>query len=197
MNKTNLVLFVSLLCCAVCFYAGWKLKPCPKLVREVITVDTVYDYAPITGGTGSPLTIITQPANTPKAIHDTTLVRDTVFVKAAEQYCGAIAVDTLRHDSLFVALRDSVTCYGIALRQATFGGSIKERTITNTITRTVMSPSPLLQINAGAQSLFLNRKGFTDVGPAVSVQLKNKHTLAYSYLVFTKQHSLTLTTKIK
>lgn len=179
---------VLVIIAAALFMLGWCAKPCAKVVSVKYKTDTVMKFVPI----DRVQFVHTKPVS--KLIVDTQYVAKEILVR--DTGATFVAVDTLRHDSLYVAVQDYGNCYGIVKRRAVFGGAINERTITNTVTEVVAKPQPLFRLDAGAGALF-NSKAFVDAGPAVALQLKNKHALIYSYMVFSNTHSLTLTTKIK
>lgn len=195
------------------FFAGRSSKQCPTIISETITSDTTDSYLPITGGAGSPLTVITYPANTPiahksnkiafnaknitpNAINVTdcnendTLIRENVTA-------SFISIDTLRFDSLFVAITDTGNCNGIQIRHSVFGGKIKAQTIINTITKVAQKPTPLFQLNGGIQSSFIGKWKSVDVGPALQLQLKQKYSIGYSYMIGSSTHNISLLTKLK
>lgn len=188
------------------FYLGRLSKSCLEIQSVQVSTDTAESYVPITGGAGSPLTVISHPQNMPTYTSTVQLLppvirvsHDTVYVDSTDRLCSRcshIAVDTLRHDSLYVALKDSVTCEGIASRSYTFGGKQKQLTVTNTVTKTVLVQPPLFQLNAGAQT-FYNGKTFTDVGLTAGLEFKHKYSFNYGFMINSKTHSFSLLTKLK
>jgi hypothetical protein len=200
------------------FLVGRWSKQCPELITQSIVSDTAEKYVPITGGAGNPLTVITEPTNAPyiphieqktkvskpkspaKSVfeipHIITQNKDTCK-EPLQRAITFTSKDTLRFDSLYVAISDTGNCDGIITRQSTFGGKIKEKTITNTITKVVQNPTPLFQLNAGVQSSFSNHWKVQDIGPALQLQLKQKFTVGYSYMINSQLHNISLLTKIK
>lgn len=199
MNKLNYILLV--LCAILFFFIGCTTKHCPQLVSETHTTDSSEIYTPITGGAGSPLTVITHPENIPVKNSELKpkikIVKDTVYIDSTGLLCSHISIDTLRHDSMFVALRDSITCEGIQQRLATFGGKQKQLIVTNTVTKVFEKPVPLFQLNAGVQSSYSKRWHAVDLGPIVSIDIKHKYNVAYSFMLNSSTHNISLQTKMK
>lgn len=199
MNKlTNKDYIIFILIFAAGMFAGYKAKRCPVVVGTTVRIDTVTTYEPITGGIGSPLTVVTYPANTPfkwpaKLIYKT----DTVFKPIEAQYGGFTSVDTLRWDSLYVAVIDTGNCNGITSRRSTFGGKIPERSITKTIDRVLEARPALLQLNAGVQTSYAGKWRAIDLGPALTLDIGRKYFIGYSYSLNSSTHCITLQTKIK
>jgi hypothetical protein len=176
------------------YFTGRHFKQCPEVVKEIFTTDTVEKYVG-----SSPLYLESKPHNViidhnmVKNIHDTINSHDTLY----KEYPTFSSIDTLRNDSLFVAITDTGNCNGILTRHSVFGGKIKEKTITNTIIKVVQKPTPLFQLNAGVQCSFSNQWKVQDIGPVIQLSLKQKFSVGYSYMVGTSSHNILLTTKIK
>lgn len=213
---------VVLVWTALVFTAGilvgrWS-KQCAVVTAETTMSDTTDTYVPITGGAGSPITVITYPqnkliapkttkiaSNTKKVAKNAIVVnRDTCFefIDTCIEFLNTkepifTATDTLCFDSLFVAITDTGNCNGIISRHSFFGGKIKEKTITNTITKVVTKPLSLFQLNGGIQSSFNTQWQVQDIGPALQLQLKQKHAVGYSYMISTGTHNISLLTKLK
>jgi hypothetical protein len=197
-------------------------KQCPIVIAATKSSDTTETYVPITIGAGSPLTVISKPANAPYIPHIQNKTKlhqlkspvnsvfeiphispqnKETFKDSCKELCQEpitfTAKDTIRFDSLYVAISDTGNCKGIITRHSVFGGKIKEKTITNTITQVVQYPTPVFQLNAGVQSSFTNQWQVRDIGPAVHLQLKQKFTVGYTYMVNSQTHNISLLTKIK
>jgi hypothetical protein len=200
-----LLILLGLVFTAGYFVGRWS-KQCPAIINETKSSDTTTNYVPISGGGGSPLTVITYPKNATIPNNNqienkrelclkpsTKLIHDTIF----KEYPTFASVDTLRNDSLFVAITDTGNCNGIITRHSVFGGKIKEKTINNTITKVIEKPIPIFQLNGGVQSSFSNQWQVREIGPILQVQLKQKFTVGYTYFVNSQTHNISLLTKIK
>lgn len=107
------------------------------------------------------------------------------------------STDTLRFDSLFVAISDTGNCYGVINRHSVFGGFQKERIITNTITNTITKPISLFQLNAGVGTTLSSDYKFVDVSPMLQLIFKQKAIIGYGYRLNERSHNIQLTTKLK
>lgn len=192
LTNSDYITFVLIFALGV--FAGYKSKRCASITGTTVKIDTVTNYVPISGGIGSPLTVITYPKNRPvKTIY----LRDTVTKQIEAQYDGFASVDTLRWDSLYVAVIDTGNCNGITSRRSTFGGKIPERSITKTIDRVFEKPAPLFQLNAGVTTSYAGKWRAVDLGPALTLDIGRKYLLGYSYSLNSSTHCITLQTKIK
>lgn len=195
-NKTFYILigvFLFILF-GVGFFLGRSSKKCPEIVKEIITSDTIEYYIG-----SSPVYLESKPHNV--IIEKKVPIISKIEIKKTDtfykEYPTFMAIDTLRNDSLFVAILDSGNCNGIIMRHSIFGGKIKTKTITNTITKVLEKPSALFQLNGGVHTQFNKAFLIKDIGPLASVCIKQNHSLGYSYLLNSKTHNIFLTTKIK
>lgn len=163
----------------IAFLLGRYSKQCPEIINTVVEEK----YVPITGGIGSPIVIAGKPKNV--YIHDTVKIK----VKGPTFY----STDTLRFDSIIVMIKDTGNAEGIINRGALFGGKVKEKIITNT----VIKPAPLLQLDAGIRAQFDCAWQANDIGPAAQLQIKNKYSLGYSYMINNRSHNVSLLVKLK
>jgi hypothetical protein len=194
--KNNIKISLVMVAWILSFCAGLKLgiNTCKPIVNKTITTDTVIQYV-----TSQPLTIISKPIS--KIIHDTIISKivntkiktDTIWKKNNSTF---FAVDTLRYDSLLIAILDIGNCEGISNRKTFFSGKIKSQIITNTITNNITSPPAMLSVHGGVSSLIFNSK-LLDAGPGAQLNFKNKLVVGYSYFINSKNHSISLLTKIK
>jgi len=201
-STTENIVFLILLIIAFVegFFIGKNANK-PHDIKTTKISDTIYKYVDISGGIGSPLTIITHPQN--KVIE--TIKYDTILIeknptqneKINDFKTTFISVDTLRFDSLYVSIVDSGGCNGIINRHSTLGGKMKTIEITNTITNTVETPINLFQLNAGITSTFNKAWNISDIAPTIQLDLKRKYFVSYSYGIQNKNHSLSILTKIK
>ncbi len=211
-NETKGKLLISILGISI-FLIGIGLgrysKKCPTVLSSTTKSDTIDTYVPITGGVGSPLTVITYPSNT-KIEPPTNPSQPTNSIIAQPSHNNQVldtpiystppsftSTDTLRWDSLFVAIIDTGNCEGIISRHSTFGGKLKERTITNTITNVVEPKIPFFQLNGGVQTSFQKDFKNLDLGLALQLQMKRKVSIGYSYMFNTRTNNISLLTKIK
>lgn len=186
------------------FFLGRYSKNCPK-VKHIFTSDTTYNYTPITGGVGSPLTINTKPQNVKilkeveyKPVNRIIYKIDTFIAKGEDlPVLGFESTDTLRFDSLFIAIKDKGDCNGILERKSSIFGKVKERIITNNNTEIIELKPPLFQLNAGVQAQFNKEFLIKDIAPSLQVEFKQKYSITYGYLLSSKNHNFTLLTKIK
>lgn len=188
-------------CCLVSFLIGsysgckYQAKRCKNIVVDKQYVhDTSYSSYPIE---------IEKFVSVPKNV---IINKDVVrFIKYDSISCDTIykqipmfaSNDTLRFDSLFVAILDTGNCYGIINRHSVFGGYQKERIITNTITNTITKPISLLQLNAGVGTTFSNEFKVIDVSPIIQISIKQKASIGYGYRLNERTHNFQLTTKIR
>lgn len=171
-------------------FTGYKIKKCPVIVSTVTELDTVYYPLPIQK------VIETKPINVPYLVKGETSIveiHDTTFL----DYPTFTSTDTLRHDSLYIAISDIGNCYGIIERKSQFGGHLTGRTVIQTITNNIVIPPPFISLSVGASASFSGKWNAFDVGPAVSLSFRQKHQIGYSYGLNTSTHNVYLQTKIK
>lgn len=176
---------------------GYKSKKCQIIETTKVVSDTFYSSYPIEVDR-----VVKVPIN--KVSHDTiTIVKkgenihtlDTIIQVVNGTF---ISHDTLSHDSIFVALKDSGNCNGIMKREYQFYGAQKQREIVKTITNNIILPQSLLQLNLGVVSSF--NKGFSnvvDIAPMVQLEYRKKYQASYSFQFNQKQHNISVSTKIK
>lgn len=173
-------------------FCGYKLKQCPKIVSTVTTTDTVYQGYPI-----HDTFILSKPINreTTKEVVRQVLVTntDTVFL----DYPEFRQTDKITYEGLIINISDRGNCNGVIERKSTFTGELKERIVTNTITKNVSIPQPLFSLSAGASASFSNKWKAFDVGPTIGLSIRKRHNVNYSYGLNTSTHNITITTHIK
>jgi hypothetical protein len=173
-------------------FCGYKLKQCAEIVSTVITTDTIYEGYPI-----HDTFIVSKPINheTAKEVVRQVLVTntDTVFI----DYPEFKQTDKLTYEGLVINISDRGNCNGVIERKSTFTGELKERVITNTVTKNVSIPPPLLSLSVGASASFSNKWKAFDIGPAVGISIRKKYQALYSYGLNTSTHNITISTIIK
>lgn len=173
-------------------FCGYKLKQCAEIVSTVTTTDTIYEGYPI-----HDTFIVSKPINheTAKEVVRQVLVTntDTVFI----DYPEFKQTDKLTYEGLVINISDRGNCNGVIERKSTFTGELKERVITNTVTKNVSIPPPLLSLSAGASASFSNKWKAFDIGPAVGISIRKKYQALYSYGLNTSTHNITISTLIK
>lgn len=192
-NYQNIIVVFALILAVVCGVIGYNLKKCSTLVPgTTVKRDTIYSSYPIYIETQSkPITITkTETKYLTITKHDT-----TVLEKDYPTYTSSDTITPV--EGFHVATYDTGNCYGILHRGIKIFGTLPERIITNTITNTIDHPQPLFSLYAGVQGSFSTKWKAVDVGPTISLVLRNKHSLGYGYQINTRTHSLTLQTKIK
>lgn len=200
-KKNNLMLFAVLLCCAVCFYAGWTLKPCP-VVQVVTTSDTLDVYTPIKSGTDSALPVVTYPKNEIVYVHDTFIKTkyvqrfDTSTILNENTTALFVSNDTLRYDSIYVSIIDTGDCNGILKRHSTFGGKIRERIVNNQTTEITEKKTELFQLYAGVGYNWIGDK-YQSVATVLQLGIKQKVLLGYAFHVNTFAQSISIHYKIR
>jgi len=190
MNKPQLfltLLFLLLVTFISGIFIGRSYKK--NTIQTITKIDTIINYVTIKDS----IIIHTKPTNT--ILYKT--INKVNNVTKIDTSIGFTSTDTLRFDSLFVAITDTGNCNGIINRQSVFGGKIITKEISKTITKEIEKPTPLFQINAGVQSSFIGKWENVDLGPAIQVQLKQKYSVGYSYLIGSSTHNISLLTKIK
>ena len=130
---------------------------CPHIVSEVTVLDTVYLEVPEMVTSTKPVTkwrteyeTIEVPGPRWEIIHDTTEGRIDTFTKVVfkEREATFVSQDTLRNDSLWVAVTDSANCLGILSRSSVWGG--KYKAVNTTTTKTIDHKDKALKYFAGA-----------------------------------------------
>lgn len=198
-NKKNLIWVMVALFTIFVFGmgVGYNAKKCQKIETIKVVSDTFYSSYPIE---------VDKVAKVPinKVIHDTITIvkkgentneKDTIFKVVNSKF---VLHDTLSHDSIFVALKDSGNCNGIMKREYQFYGSQKQREIVKTITNNIILPQPFFQVNMGVMTSF--NKGFgnvVDIAPMVQLEYRKKYQASYSFQLNQKQHNISATIKIK
>ena len=198
-NKKNLIWVIVALFTIFMFGVGvgYKSKKCQIIEKTKVVSDTFYSSYPIEVDK-----VVKVPIN--KVSHDTITIvkkgenihtKDTIYKVINSTF---ISNDTLSHDSIFVALKDSGNCNGIMKREYQFYGSQKQREIVKTITNNIILPQPFFQVNLGVMTSF--NKGFSnvvDIAPMVQLEYRKKYQASYSFQLNEKQHNISVTTKIK
>lgn len=195
MNKITENLIWALCIFIVGIIIGYNIKKCPVITNTVTITDTVYSSYPIIDTYK-----VTIPINKPFFVtvsgkKEKVYIYDTV--KIGNDLITFESHDTLKHEDIFVTLFDKGNCNGIFERKSIFGGEMKERIINNEITKTVLAPLPFVTLHAGASASFSNRWNAFDVGPALTLVIRQKHVIGYDYGLNTSTHKITLQTKIK
>lgn len=190
-NKTLLIV-IAVVLLLIGVGIGYRLKQCPNIANTVHTTDTIYQGYPIID-----TEIVTKPITKVviKEVVRQVLVhkKDTIMLDYPEweQY------DSLSYEGIKVGITDRGNCNGVIERKSKFSGELKERIVTNTITNNVVLPPPLLSLYAGASASFSNRWKAFDVAPAVSVAIRQRHIINYSYGINTSTHNFSIQTKIR
>jgi hypothetical protein len=167
-------------------------KKCPEIVKTITKIDTAYISS-------SPVVIKSKPVNT---IQYKTITRvekgetiiDTLFQFVNDCDMTYSSVDTLRNDSVWVAINDNGDCFGIQDRTAIWGG--KEKVITHTITNNIATPPQVFTLYGGVSNQIYNKQ-IKDVTPNAMLVYKNKFGVEYGYGVLQKSHNIGLKFKIK
>lgn len=189
------LVYVILLVALICGVIGYKLKKCDTFTPNVVvTHDTFYSSYPVY------IEAESTPKNEPTLKKEVKYIavvdKDTVFIE--KEYPTFISTDTISPVKGFhIAILDNGNCYGIINRKTTTFGELPERIITKTVTNTIEKQAPLLSLYAGAQGSFSTKWKAIDVGPSITLSIKNKHSIGYGYQLNTGTHSLNLQTKIK
>jgi hypothetical protein len=189
----NIIVFLALGMALICGIIGYNLKKCKTIVPgTIIEHDTIYSTYPVYIETQSVPKVITKT----ETKYLTITKHDTMVLE--KNYPTFTSSDTITPVKGFhVAILDTGNCYGILHRGTKIFGAFPERIITNTVTNTISKPVPLFTLYAGVQGSFSTKWKAIDLGPTVSLILKNKHSLGYGYQLNTGTHSLTLQTKLK
>lgn len=195
-KKIAIVSVVILLILGLGMYFGYNLHKCPTI--DVTNYVEVHDTQYIAS---SPIEIQSKPTNTivkvPKYITkyiDTNGVKhDTTFL----DYPMVISNDTLKSEYGEIAILDSSNCSGIIGRSSKW--NIKKEVIvtTKTITKNITNPPAIVSLYGGVGSLMNDKFNVLDIAPTLSLSLKQKHQLNYGYLLNTRQHLISLQTRIK
>jgi hypothetical protein len=108
-----------------------------------------------------------------------------------------ISNDTLKSEYGEIAILDSSNCSGIIGRSSKW--NIKKEVIvtTKTITKTITNPPAIVSLYGGVGSIMNDKFNVLDIAPTLSLSLKQKHQLNYGYLLNTRQHLISLQTRIK
>jgi hypothetical protein len=195
-NVQNIIVVFALILAVICGVIGYNLKKCNTIVPSTIVIhDTSYSSYPVYIDTHSVPT--SKPiSNKPNIKYAAVTEHDTIYLE--KEYPTFTSSDTITPVKGFhVAILDTGNCYGILHRGTKIFGAFPERIIINTVTNTISRPVPLFTLYAGVQGSFSTKWKAVDVGPAISLVLKNKHSLGYGYQLNTGTHSLTLKTKLK
>jgi len=197
-NRIYVLMVAGIILLFIGGFIGWKLKKCPIIVSTVTNLDTVYYPIPLVSKI-----IETKPVNVPYPVKgDIREIHDTSFLDR-EELPTYKSDDTLRYssidgtDSFYVAVSDLGNCYGIIERKSTFGGNLTGRIITKETINNIEVPPPFISLSAGVSTSFSTRWKAFDVGPAISLSIRKKHSATYSYGLNTSTHNFTLQTQIR
>jgi len=190
-NKTLLII-VAIILILIGGFVGYKLKQCPGIVNTVYATDTIYQGYPIVD-----TEIVTKPITKVviKEVVRQVLVNktDTITIDYPEWE----QTDRITYEGLNIDINDKGNCNGVIERKSKFSGELKERIVTNTVTNNVALPPPFLSLYAGASASFSNRWKAFDVAPAVSMAIRQRHIINYSYGINTSTHNFSIQTKIR
>lgn len=172
----------------------WIIIPRGKteVYKTVTKTDTAYKYTRVEVPLVSTVTNtqIKYKPGIAYTVHDT--LTDSLLI----EYPTFYAVDTLRFDSMYVAIRDTGDCFGILHRDANLGGHKQEVYITKTITNTILKPYHFFTLFGGVQANMLN-KNLYEISPALNLCIKNKFQLGYGYGINYKTQNVSILLKLK
>lgn len=158
---------------------------CPEIVKTKIEIDTVYQEI-------EKQVMKTIPINTTIVKRET--INDTTYVvKYKENQSTFTSVDTLRFDSLGVAVLDSGNCSGVLNRTATLFG--KRQVIERTITNTISTPVPVFSLYGGVNNQIKNGS-IKEVTPNALLMYEGKVGIEYGFGVMDKTHNVGVKFKI-
>lgn len=175
---------------------------CPAVVSEYTKYDTIYKSSP-------ERLVFSSPLNMPTGERDTIIIRDTVTLEAPGletvkerivyvQRFEAKDVtfesrDTLRSDSMSVAIHDKGNCLGVLDREAVFFG--KQKVISKTTIKNIVIPPKVFSLYGGVSNQIKDGK-IQDITPSAMLLYKGNLSLEYGYSVLNKGHNVGLKIRV-
>ena len=204
----NTALFWGISLFAIGFLIGAKSCSTDCKIKEKIVEVKIHDTSYITS---SPIKVVEKvsvpkniPIYIPKYIHDTIQKKgktEYVVVDSTKEYKGYRSIDTLDLYPLKgkIALNQYGNCEGVDSTNFSVMGTIdtffKERTITNTIEKTIQAKQNLFSIYAGVSSDFTPYQ-VNNIVPNLTLGIR-KHQVSYGYNFFQGEHRVGYSKKIK
>lgn len=167
---------------------------CPHIEKTVTKTDTTYIEQP-------PRLVFSSPVNITKWKHDTIISEvvknhydTTIITKFKPSQSTFQSLDTLRFDSLGIALNHKGNCLGIQQTTGVLFG--KRKVITNTITNNIATPPQVFSLYGGVSNQIYNKQ-IQDITPNAMLLYKEKFGIEYGYGVLQQSHNIGLKFKIK